>query len=159
MKISINLLQTSFHLLWISRGSMSSGKSRYMDSGSSNDRYSDRPLSSSSSAWGNPNNGPPSSVKTFSGMPSTTGNDLWSQINKQPPTDNGNWNRSIEHQHQDRYDRTYNERKSSQYMDGPSVGSGGSGGGGRPSSFIANSRPQDRYNSNSMSSRFDSVRF
>lgn len=133
---------------------MSSGKSRYMDGGSSNERYSDRPLSSSSSAWGNPNNGPPSSVKPFVGMPSAAGNDLWSQINKQPPTDNGNWNRSIEHQ--DRYDRTYNERKSSQYVDGSSVGSGG---GGRPSSFIANSRPQDRYNSNSMSSRFDSGRF
>lgn len=146
---------------------MSSGKSRYMDSGSSNERYSDRPLSSSSSAWGNPNNGLPSSVKAFVGMPSGTGNDLWSQINKQPPSDNGNWNRSIDHQNQDRYDRTYNERKSSQYMDGPSIGSGGGGGGtgggsgvtGRPSSFIANSRPQDRYNSNSMSSRFDGVRF
>lgn len=138
---------------------MSSGKSRYMDSTSSNERYSDRPISSSSSAWGNPNNGPPASVKPFVGMPSATGNDPWNQINKQPPTDNGNWNRSIEHQHQDRYDRTYNERKSSQYMDG--VGSGvGSSGGGRPSSFIANSRPgQDRYNSNSMSSRFDSGRF
>lgn len=127
---------------------MSSGKSRYMDSGSSNDRYSDRPLSSSSSAWGNPNNVPP--VKPFV-MPSASGNDLWSQINKQPPTDNNNWNRSIEHQHQDRYDRTYNERNGG-------GGSGGGGGGGRPSSFIANSRPQDRYNSN-MSSRFDSGRF
>lgn len=126
-----------------------------MDGGNSNDRYSD------SSAWGNPNNGAPSSVKPFIGMPSQANNDPWGQMNKQPPADNGNWNRSIEHQHQDRYDRTYNERKSSQYMDGPGVGNGGGGGsgGGRPASFIANSRPQDRYNSNSMSSRFDSSRF
>ena len=68
----------------------------------------------------------------------------------------------MEHNSQDRYDRTYNERKtsSSQYLDGPGVGSGSSsGGGGRPNSFMTNSRPQERYNSNSMSSRFDNGRF
>lgn len=145
---------------------MSSSKSRYMDNhgnGSSNDRYSDRTSSSSSTAWGNPNNGPPSSVKPFGGMQSVAGNDPWSTINKQPPTDNGGWSRSIEHQSQDRYDRTYNERKSSsQYMEGPSVGSSGGGGGSsntRPSSFVTNSRPQERYGGNSMSSRFDGGRF
>lgn len=44
--------------------------------GGSNDRYSDRPSSSSSSAWANPNNGPPSSVKSFGGLQSVT-NDVW----------------------------------------------------------------------------------
>lgn len=48
---------------------------------------------------------------------------------------------------QDRYDRTYNERKSPSYME-PRNSSGGSG-----ASFM--NRPQDRYNS----SRFDSGRF
>lgn len=58
---------------------MSSSKSRYMDShsnGGSNDRYSERTSSSSSSAWANPNNGPPSSVKSFGGIQSVT-NDVW----------------------------------------------------------------------------------
>lgn len=49
---------------------------------------------------------------------------------------------------QDRYDRTYNERKSP-FMEPPARQSSGSGG-----SFM--NRPQDRYNS---SSRFDSGRF
>lgn len=48
---------------------MSSSKSRgYMDNhsnGNSNDRYSDRPSSSSTPAWAN---GPASSVKSFNGM-------------------------------------------------------------------------------------------
>lgn len=121
-----------------------------MDNGNSNDRYSDR-QSSSTTAWGNLNNAPPSSVKPFGGMASVTGNDPWNTINKPPQADNGSWNR-MEHQNQDRYDRTYNERKtSSQYIEGPGVG----GNSGRPSSFIANNRPQDRFSSNSMSSRFD----
>lgn len=58
---------------------MTSSKSRYMDNhsnGGSNDRYSDRTSSSSSSAWANPNNGPPSSVKSFGGLQSVT-NDVW----------------------------------------------------------------------------------
>lgn len=55
---------------------------------------------------------------------------------------NDDWN-------QDRYDRTYNERKSP-YMEPPRTS--GSGGG---SGFM--NRPQDRYNSSS--SRFDSGRF
>lgn len=58
---------------------MSSSKSRYIDNhsnGASNDRYSDRTSSSSSSAWANPNNGPPSSVKSFGGLQSVT-NDVW----------------------------------------------------------------------------------
>lgn len=121
-----------------------------MDNSNSNDRYSDRQSSSSSAAWGM-GNAPPSSVKPFGGMASVPGNDPWNQLSKPPQGDNGNWNR-MEHPNQDRYDRTYNERKSSsQYIDGPGVG----GNSGRPSSFLANSRPQDRYSSNSMPSRFD----
>lgn len=61
------------------RGSITSSKSRYMDNhsnGGSNDRYSDRTTSSSSSAWANPNNGPQSSVKSFGGLQSVT-NDVW----------------------------------------------------------------------------------
>lgn len=137
---------------------MSSSKSRYLDSHSNsnpNDRYSDRnPSSSASGAWGGPSNGPPSSVKPFSSMQSVAGNDPW---NMNKPPDSNSWSRSMDHQGQDRYDRTYNERKSSsQYIDGPSVG-GSSG--SRPNSFITSNRPQDRYNSNAMSSRFDGGRF
>lgn len=112
---------------------------------------------SSNDRWGNPNNGPQSSVKSFGSIQSVTGNDPWSSISsisKQQTPNTENWSRSMDHQNQDRYDRTYNERKS--YLDGP-VGSGNSSGGlsssTRPSSFITNSRPQERYNS--MSSRFD----
>lgn len=133
---------------------MSTNKSRYMENASSNDRYSDRPTSSSGSGggWGNMNNPPPSSVKPFGGLSSVPANDPWSAMSK-PPADNGNWNR-MDHQNQDRYDRTYNERKSSsQFID-----SGLAGSNSRPSSFISN-RPQDRYAGNSMSSRFDSSRF
>lgn len=76
-------------------------------------------------------------------------------MNKQPPPENNWGGRSMDHQGQDRYDRTYNERKaSSQYLDGPNVGGSAS----RPSSFITSNRPQDRYNSNAMS-RFDGGRF
>lgn len=52
---------------------------------------------------------------------------------------------------QERYDRTYNERSktSSSYMDM------GNGGGGRPNTFMGGQRPQDRYGSNNLSSRFD----
>lgn len=53
----------------------------------------------------------------------------------------------MDHQNQDRYDRTFSER--SKYMDGPT---GNSGGSSRPSSFITNSRPQERFNG---MSRFD----
>lgn len=123
----------------------------------SSDRYSDRNSSSSSSGWGAPSNGPSSSVKPFSSMQSVAGNDPWGSINKQQQPDSNSWGRSMDHQSQDRYDRTYNERKSSsQYMDGPSVGSSS---GNRPGSFVTSSRPQDRYNSNTMSSRFDGGRF
>lgn len=80
-------------------------------------------------------------VKQFSNMPQQQ-NDLWSKDNGWRSMDSG----------QDRYDRTYNERKSSPYMDQPRQSSSGQGGG----SFI--SRPQDRYN-NSVSSRFDNGRF
>jgi len=133
------------------RGSISSSKSRYMDNhnnGSSNDRYSDRQSSSTSnSAWGNPNNGPQSSVKSFgsSHLNHLDTND-WGGL-KQQAQDSTNWNQN----QSDRYDRTYNER--SKYLDGPvNAGSGSN----RPSSFIQN-RPQERYNT--ISSRFDGGRF
>lgn len=116
---------------------MTSSKSRYMDSNSAADtRYTER-SSGSSSAWPNP--GPPP-VKPFSSshmQMATT--DPWGP--KQTET---NW-RSMD-QNQDRYDRTYNERKSqvapSQYADAP-----------RQNSFVGG-RPQERYNS-SVSSRFE----
>lgn len=112
-----------------------------MDGNSAGDsRYPDR---TGSSAW--PNTGPPA-VKPFGGgggghMQSVAANDPWGQKQSE-----GNW-RSMD-QNQDRYDRTYNERKSqaapSQYMDPP-----------RQNSFVG--RPQDRYNQ--MSSRFENGRF
>lgn len=69
-------------------------------------------------------------------------------MSKPQTHDAGNWSRSIEHQNQDRYDRTFSER--SKYMDGPA---GNNSGSNRPSSFITNARPQERYSG--MSSRFD----
>lgn len=129
-------------------------KSRYMESsgGTSSapdNRYADRNTSSSSSSW--PSSGPTSSGgKSFGGgghMQSVAGGipDPWNQ--KQ--TDS-NW-RSMD-QNQDRYDRTYSERKSqvttTQYMDAPP----------RQNTFV--SRPQqDRYGGGGggggLSSRFD----
>lgn len=145
-----------FSLFACCSGSMSTSKSRYMDNhnnGSSNDRYSDRQSSSSStSAWANPNNGPQSTVKSFGGSTHINHMDTsdWGGIKQQAP-DSNNWNRSIDQNQSDRYDRTYNER--SKYLDGPvNAGSGSS----RPSSFIQ-SRPQERYNT--MSTRFDGGRF
>lgn len=80
-------------------------------------------------------------------------NDPWGTLNKvQQTQDTNNWSR-IDNQNQERYDRTYNERNP-KYMDGPVNASNA---GSRPSSFITNSRPQERYNS--MSSRFDGSRF
>lgn len=138
-----------------SSGSISSTKSRYMDNhnnGNSNDRYSDRQTSSSStSAWGNPNNGPTSTVKSFgSNHLNHLDTSDWGGIKQQAP-DSSNWNRSLDQNQSDRYDRTYNER--SKYLDGPvNAGSGSN----RPSSFIQ-SRPQERYNA--ISSRFEGGRF
>ncbi|XP_037039581.1 SAFB-like transcription modulator isoform X2 [Bradysia coprophila] len=113
-------------------------KSRYLDSTSSDSRYPDE--RSGGASWGS--SVPSSTVKPFSHMQSVAGNDPWGQ-NK---TDSS-W-RSLD-QNEDRYDRTYNERKSqvtsSQYIDPP-----------RQNSFIG--RPQDRYNSQ-ISSRFENGRF
>lgn len=130
---------------------MSSSKSRYMDNhnnGNSNDRYSDRQTSSSStSAWGNPNSGPQSTVKSFgSNHLNHLDTSDWGGIKQQAP-DSSNWNRSMDQNQSDRYDRTYNER--SKYLDGPVNTASGSN---RPSSFIQ-SRPQERYNA--ISSRFE----
>lgn len=124
-------------------GSGGGGKPRYMESSSQNEsRYggNDRMVSS---PWMN-NTGPPA-VKAF-GNPQQTGADVW--------TKEGGW-RSIDGG-QDRYDRTYNERKSSPYPEPRQSSSGGGGGGGSGGTFI--SRPQDRYN-NSAPSRFDNGRF
>lgn len=68
-------------------------------------------------------------------------------MNKPQTHDAGNWSRSLDHQNQDRYDRTFSER--SKYLE-PASNNGGSS---RPSSFITNARPQERYSG--MSSRFD----
>lgn len=128
---------------------MPSAKSRYMDSaptgggGGGDSRYADRNSGSGgSSAW---TNAGPVAVKSFGGgggggasnhMQSSAGGggDLWGGPKQ---TDASNW-RSMD-QNQDRYDRTYNERKSqaapSQYMDPPQ----------RQNSFVGG-RPQDRYN-------------
>lgn len=120
---------------------MKDDRPRYVDNGSQNDlRYggggSDRGMSA---PWGN-NPGQMSVSKPF-------GNSVQPQSETWKADD---W-RSME-SGQDRYDRTYNERKSP-YMEPsrPSTGSGGGGG-----SYL--NRPQDRYNSMS-SSRFDSGRF
>lgn len=119
-------------------------KSRYMDShshstGNSNgdSRYSDR----TSSAW--PSTGPPA-VKPFGHIQSVAGNDPWGQKQSE-----SSW-RALE-QGQDRYDRTYNERKSSQSQPSQYIEQQP-----RQNSFIG--RPQDRYNS-SISSRFENGRF
>lgn len=135
-------------------------KSRYMDGGggassAADSRYgSDRNASSSSSSsWPNSGPGGASSGKSFgnsgggghiqSVVSGSSGGgipDPWNQ--KQADS---NW-RSMD-QNQDRYDRTYSERKSqvstTQYMDAPP----------RQNAFVGRP-PQDRYG-NSVSSRFD----
>lgn len=145
------------------RPTLSSNKSRYLESGNSggngNDRYSER-NSSSTNSWGNPNSGPSSSLgKSFGNIQSVATNDPWGSIKQQQQQapDSNNWGRSMEHQSQDRYDRTYNERKSSsQYLDGSGMGNGG----GRPNNtFLSGQRPQDRFSSSNLSSRFDSGRY
>lgn len=107
-----------------------------MESSSADSRYPDD--RSGGTSWPS---APSSSVKPFGHMQSVAGNDPWGQ-NKTEST----W-RSLD-QNEDRYDRTYNERKqvtSSQYIDAP-----------RQNSFIG--RPQERYNSQ-ISSRFENGRF
>lgn len=145
-----------------SRPSLSSNKSRYMDSSNGgsngNDRYADR-NSGSSNSWGNPGNGPSASLgKTFGNMQSVTGNDPWGTLKPSQPPDTSSWSRSMDHP-QERYDRTYNERSSkpssSSYLDASGLGNGT----GRPNTFLGGQRPQDRYGSNNMSSRFDNGRF
>lgn len=80
-------------------------------------------------------------------------NDPWVAMSKVPPNqDSNNWTR-MDNQNQERYDRTYNERNP-KYIDG-NVNASNSG--NRQSSFINNTRAQDRYNS--ISNRFDGSRF
>lgn len=81
-------------------------------------------------------------------------NDPWAAAmgKVQPNQDSNNWAR-MDNQNQERYDRTYNERNP-KYIDG-SVNASNSG--NRQSSFINNSRTQDRYNN--LSNRFDGSRF
>lgn len=108
-----------------------------MESSSGDSRYADE-RSGGTSSWPS---APSSTVKPFSHMQSVAGNDPWGQNKSE-----SSW-RSLD-QNEDRYDRTYNERKSqvtsSQYMDAP-----------RTNSFIG--RPQERYNS--QISRFENGRF
>lgn len=104
--------------------------------GASDSRYPDD-RSGGTSSWPS---APSSTVKPFSHMQSVAGNDPWGQNKAE-----SSW-RSLD-QNEDRYDRTYNERKSqvtSQYIDAPRQ------------SFIG--RPQERYNSQ-ISSRFENGRF
>lgn len=134
-------------------------KSRYVDNGSAgaggDSRYSDR--SNSSSSWPNSAGPSSSSAKSFSSSGGgshiqtlTSGSDMWNQKQQQHDS---NW-RAMD-QNQDRYDRTYNERKSqaapAPYVSGPPA---------RQTSFVGGGggRPQERYNSN-LSSRFDNGRF
>lgn len=113
---------------------------RYIDNGPQNDnmRYGNNDRGGMSAPWNNQGPMGGGGVKPFgnSGPPQ---NDPWKS---------DDW-RSLDGG-QDRYDRTYNERKLSPYME-PARQNSGSGGG----SYL--SRPQDRYNS--MPSRFDSGRF
>uniref|UniRef100_A0A1B0CTN0 RRM domain-containing protein n=2 Tax=Lutzomyia longipalpis TaxID=7200 RepID=A0A1B0CTN0_LUTLO len=108
-----------------------SGTKRYLD----NQYQSDR--GAPTSPWHSPA-APP--IKTYNNIQSMSSNDIWNKS-----SDSG-W-RNMETT-QDRYDRTYNERKSQAvpYIDQPR----------QNSSFIG--RPQDRYSS-SMSGRFDGNRF
>lgn len=112
-------------------------KSRYLESSSADSRYPDE--RSGGASWPS---AATSTVKPFSHMQSVAGNDPWGQNKTE-----SSW-RSLD-QNEDRYDRTYNERKSqvtsSQYIDAP-----------RQNSFIG--RPQERYNSQ-ISSRFENGRF
>lgn len=124
-----------------------STKSRYIETLPSESRYAER--TTASSPWYNSG---VSQVKSFGGSMASApvssgggGGGDW-QIKPAPES----W-RSID-TNQDRYDRTYNERKtqpptSSQYPDNPP----------RQNSFMG--RPQDRYNSNTSSSRFENGRF
>lgn len=141
--------------------------------GNSNERSYERQQSASSPAW---NNGP-HSVKSFNGIyiyiysifnffyqtiliPDNpisfnyvVPNDPWAAMGKiQPSQESSNWGR-IENQNQERYDRTYNERNA-KYIDS---NVNASNNGNRPSSFMNNSRTQDRYNN--LANRFDGGRF
>ncbi len=111
-----------------------------MDGSSADSRYPDD--RSGGAAWSAHPSAASSTVKPFSHMQSVAGNDPWGQNKTE-----ASW-RSLD-QNEDRYDRTYNERKSqvtsSQYIDAP-----------RQNSFIG--RPQDRYNGQ-ISSRFENGRF
>lgn len=143
-------------------GTSNPPKSRYVDNvpsgggGGGDSRYSDR--NSGSSAWPNSSGPSSSSAKSFGGnssggshIQSLASGELWNQ--KQQQQTDANW-RSMD-QNQDRYDRTYNERKSqaapAQYISAPPA---------RQNSFVGGGggRPQERYNSN-MSSRFENGRF
>lgn len=117
--------------------------------GNTGDRYSDRNTSSGSS-WGAPSNGPTSAIsKSFGNLQSVANNDPWGSLKQQPPPESNSW------ANQDRYDRTYNERKTS-YLDsniGNTVGNRANSG-----AFLGSQRGQERY-SNNISSRFDNGRF
>lgn len=125
-----------------SNGGTSSGKTRYIDNQTNDDRYTER---TASSPWYNSSHSGPSQSKQFN-MPMS--NESW---NTKSSSDN--W-RSMNSGGQDRYDRTHNERKnppvSSQYLEQS-----------RPNTFMGG-RPQDRYSGGGGgggSSRFENGRF
>lgn len=105
-------------------------KSRYMDN-MDGGRYSDR------SGGGGGGSGPWNSGPPQMSMAQAMGNDTWRMDNTQ-----------------DRYDRTYNERK------GPQMNAGQFMDSSRQSQFVGGGggRPQDRYGAN-MSNRFDNGRY
>lgn len=100
--------------------------------------------------------------RTGGGGSGGSGNGPWhsnsgpSQMGMTPSMNNDNWRMDNS---QDRYDRTYNERKAPQMNAGPFMDTsrqsqfmGGGGGGG-------SGRPQDRYGAPVSSGRFDNGRY
>lgn len=108
------------------------GKQRYDNQSHMQDnRYQDSRQTSSSGGWyGNSNTGGSQSQNSKSFMPqsSSSSSNSWPLKQQQPES---NWGRNMD-SNQDRYDRTYNERRTPQYSDSQ-----------RPSSFVGG-RPQER---------------
>lgn len=123
---------------------MKDERSRYSDNGSQGDmRYGNATDRGMSAPW-NSNSGPMAPSKPFGNSQGQS--DPWKADDWRSMDSGG-----------DRYDRTYNERKSPYIESNNRSGGGGGGSGGGSGAYL--SRPQDRYNSMSSSSRFDSGRF
>lgn len=108
------------------------GKQRYDNQSHMQDnRYQDNRQTSSGNWYGSSNTGGGQSQNSKSFMPqssSSSSSNNWPLKQQQP---DGNWGRNMD-SNQDRYDRTYNERRTPQYSDSQ-----------RPSSFVGG-RPQER---------------